>query len=201
MSRAILLGLSWVVIVGCIEPTSPRCGDLVCAVGQVCGPDETRCVFREQLIECEGLADLAPCNFGGAGTAVCYSGVCTRYGCGNGTLEAGEACDDGNAMSGDGCSADCSSNETCGNGIRDNAEACDDGNTASGDGCQANCALPTCGDGALDTGEACDDGNHVHGDGCNAQCMLLPLPLGLHTTGVVVLRLQLIVSLLPEPTL
>ena len=27
--------------------------------------------------------------------------------CGNGALEAGEACDDGGAISGDGCSADC----------------------------------------------------------------------------------------------
>ena len=37
--------------------------------------------------------------------------------CGNGLLEPGENCDDGNTVTGDGtCSADCSSNEKCGNG-------------------------------------------------------------------------------------
>lgn len=57
--------------------------------------------------------------------------------------EAGEVCDDGNTVGGDGCSADCRSNEECGNGIRDLAtgEACDDGNTLDGDGCPGDCAL------------------------------------------------------------
>ncbi|HEX7500126.1 MAG TPA: hypothetical protein VF524_07440, partial [Polyangia bacterium] len=31
--------------------------------------------------------------------------------CGNGRLESGEVCDDGNVVSGDGCSADCTSVE------------------------------------------------------------------------------------------
>ncbi|HCF58984.1 MAG TPA: hypothetical protein DFS52_13460, partial [Myxococcales bacterium] len=48
--------------------------------------------------------------------------------CGNGTVESGEACDDGNAVDGDGCSADCKSTEQCGNGFVDKGEVCDDGN-------------------------------------------------------------------------
>jgi cysteine-rich repeat protein len=50
-------------------------------------------------------------------------------------------------VSGDGCSADCRSNETCGNGVVDAAtgEGCDDGNLASGDGCTAACQVEACG--------------------------------------------------------
>ncbi len=95
--------------------------------------------------------------------------------CGNGQLETGEACDDGNTTAGDGCSADCRSNETCGNGIVDAAagEACDDGNTTAGDGCSADCrSNETCGNGIVDAaaGETCDDGNTTPQDGCSADC-------------------------------
>ena len=38
---------------------------------------------------------------------LCYNGKCVTSICGNGEIEEGEACDDGNAVSGDGCSADC----------------------------------------------------------------------------------------------
>ncbi|HZS42408.1 MAG TPA: DUF4215 domain-containing protein, partial [Polyangia bacterium] len=33
--------------------------------------------------------------------------VCIKDSCGDGVVEAGEVCDDGNTVSGDGCSADC----------------------------------------------------------------------------------------------
>src|SRR5581483_4963614 len=47
--------------------------------------------------------------------------------CGDGRKDSGEACDDGNNLDGDGCSADCKSNETCGNGTLDTkvGEVCD----------------------------------------------------------------------------
>src|SRR5262245_3089905 len=45
--------------------------------------------------------------------------VCIRGTCGNGDLDIGERCDDGNIIDGDGCSADCQSIEICGNGIID----------------------------------------------------------------------------------
>jgi cysteine-rich repeat protein len=61
--------------------------------------------------------------------------------CGNGGApEPGEQCDDGNAESGDGCSATCQI-EICGDAIVSGPEACDDGNTADGDGCDAACLL------------------------------------------------------------
>ncbi|MFH2006570.1 MAG: DUF4215 domain-containing protein [bacterium] len=106
---------------------------------------------------------------GGACSASCR----TKY-CGNGLVEApdGEVCDDGNTVSGDGCSADCRSDETCGNGHVDPlaGELCDDGNSDDTDDCTNNCTLPTCGDGVLDDGEVCDDGNNISGDGCNDRC-------------------------------
>ncbi len=89
--------------------------------------------------------------------------------CGNGIVEDGEACDDGNAVNGDGCDTNCTPT-ACGNGIVTVGEACDDGNTESGDGCRADCSLEVCGDGILDAGEACDDGNTENGDCCSATC-------------------------------
>jgi cysteine-rich repeat protein len=94
--------------------------------------------------------------------------------CANGTLEAGEQCDDGNTVAGDGCSPTCRL-EVCGNGILDPGEQCDDGNTTDGDGCSATCQRePRCGDGFVDAGEECDDGNTTSGDGCSATCALEP---------------------------
>jgi MYXO-CTERM domain-containing protein len=101
--------------------------------------------------------------------------VCATQ-CGDGILAGVEVCDDGNTNDGDGCSADCSSNESCGNNILDTAagEVCDDGNINDGDGCSANCRSDeTCGNNVTDTpvGEMCDDGNTFDGDGCSADCL------------------------------
>lgn len=106
--------------------------------------------------------------------------------CGNNILEFGETCDDGNTVSGDGCSSTCQSEIAivCGNGILEIGEQCDDGNTVSGDGCSATCqtevappppggggVIPLCGNGIREGSEQCDDGNNVNGDGCNAICL------------------------------
>ncbi len=95
--------------------------------------------------------------------------------CGDGTVDADEGCDDGNVVSGDGCSASCTVEALCGNGVLNAGETCDDGNAASGDGCSSRCRVePRCGDGSLDAGESCDDANTVSGDGCSALCELEP---------------------------
>ncbi len=134
------------VAAGCVEPSSVQCPG-----GLVC-PSGTTCAAKQ---------------------SVCIKGLC-----GNGIIDtaAGEVCDDGNIVDGDGCSADCTSNESCGNGIVDkaNGEVCDKGaDNASCDGCSADCKSDeTCGNGIVDTckGEVCDDGNNVSGDGCSADC-------------------------------
>lgn len=92
--------------------------------------------------------------------------------CGDGELDMGEGCDDGNTMSGDGCSATCEV-EFCGDGVVQGTEQCDDGNSTPGDGCSPTCTIektPCCGDGIVDMGEECDDGNTSGGDGCSATC-------------------------------
>ncbi|MEE9293479.1 MAG: DUF4215 domain-containing protein [Phycisphaerae bacterium] len=98
--------------------------------------------------------------------------------CGNGTVEAGEQCDDGNLDNGDGCAATCT--DECGDGIQDTdpsdaagyTEECDDSNTVGGDGCDENCISEICGNGVVQTaaGEACDDGNTAGDDGCSSTC-------------------------------
>ncbi len=90
--------------------------------------------------------------------------------CGNGVVDAGEECDDGNNLNGDGCSAVCVT-EFCGDGTMQGTEQCDDGNNVDGDGCSAACVLESCGDGVVQAPEQCDDGNNVDGDGCSAACV------------------------------
>ena len=91
--------------------------------------------------------------------------------CGDGIVDAGEACDDGNAMDGDGCSNMCTV-DVCGDGTVQDGESCDDGNQADGDGCSSACVAEVCGDGAKQPAEECDDGNQADGDGCSSTCTL-----------------------------
>jgi cysteine-rich repeat protein len=66
-------------------------------------------------------------------------------GCGDGIAQpaAGEQCDDGNTVSGDGCTDLCQIETTCGDGSAYilAGEQCDDGNTANGDGCSDVCKI------------------------------------------------------------
>ncbi|MEO5729012.1 MAG: DVUA0089 family protein, partial [Byssovorax sp.] len=80
--------------------------------------------------------------------------VCSTT-CGDGVKAGIEACDDGNVVAGDGCSATCTVQSgftcagtapsicttICGDGIKVGAEVCDDGNTVSGDCCSSACQL------------------------------------------------------------
>lgn len=97
--------------------------------------------------------------------------------CGDGfaDMPAGEQCDDGNIIDGDGCSSSCQREPMCGDGIVEAGESCDDGNNISGDGCSASCTTEAyCGDGILNDGEQCDDGNNVDFDGCSSECTVEP---------------------------
>jgi cysteine-rich repeat protein len=94
--------------------------------------------------------------------------------CGNGTVDPGEDCDDGNTSSGDGCSATCHWETTCGDGVQEGNEQCDDGNVAAGDGCSPSCRFEICGNAVVDPGEDCDDGNASAGDGCSPTCTREP---------------------------
>lgn len=96
--------------------------------------------------------------------------------CGDSAVDAIEGCDDGNTISGDGCSDSCAvetTNPVCGNAVREVSEACDDGNTTVGDGCSPACGLESnCGNGTVEAGEQCDDRNNASGDGCSSTCRI-----------------------------
>lgn len=165
------LTLALILLTGCVDAGTTKCGDLLCPPGLVCASTQEACVLPSQNDACDGLQEGDACTFS-AGAGFCNGGTCFDSRCANGILEGAEVCDDGNARSGDGCSADCMSDETCGNGIIDMVdERCDDGNLESGDGCQRDCQLPRCGDRSVDDGEACDDGNVIGGDGCSVRCL------------------------------
>ena len=83
--------------------------------------------------------------------------------CGNGVVDAGEECDDGNDDPHDRCNQ-CVV-PVCGDGNVEGDEECDDGNSTPFDGC-TDCRLAVCGDGVRDGREECDDGNEVALDGC-----------------------------------
>ncbi|MEE2788918.1 MAG: DUF4215 domain-containing protein [Myxococcota bacterium] len=100
--------------------------------------------------------------------------------CGDGEVQVGEACDDGNDVDTDGCLKTCQK-ARCGDGLirtdiadgEPGYEACDDGNDNDNDGCRNNCRIARCGDGAVHAEvEACDDGNGVETDGCLNNCQL-----------------------------
>lgn len=91
--------------------------------------------------------------------------------CGNGELEAGELCDDGNTEEDDGCAADCRSQDlefdcskagepcvdlvVCGDGQLQGDEQCDDGNTRDDDGCAGDCSVVEAGFVCPRPGKAC----------------------------------------------
>ena len=90
--------------------------------------------------------------------------------CGNGIVEDGEACDDGNDIDDDECSNDCQF-PNCGDGIVQDGEECDVGEETMF--CDGDCTYSVCGDGYHNMlSEECDDGNDSNEDGCVGPCLL-----------------------------
>ncbi|HCU23657.1 MAG TPA: hypothetical protein DF383_01470, partial [Deltaproteobacteria bacterium] len=109
-----------------------------------------------------------------------------------------EACDDGNAVAGDGCSSDCKTIETgftcdepgqpcrqvvCGDGKVEDTEVCDDGNTVAGDGCSADCqtieadfTCPPAGGACTPNSGSIIDGDISGGGGCSLSAAALASP-------------------------
>jgi cysteine-rich repeat protein len=162
-----------------IEPGFACAGDpLMPSLSLCAAPGNGRVEGAEQCDDgntvsgdgCSPLGQLEPGGFTcvspavttttGTGTGAAAAGaivpartVCTR--CGNLVVELGEQCDDGNTVSGDGCSATCTVEPgfSCGRAVGANSTLCQ-----------------RCGNGRIEGTESCDDGNIVPGDGCSRLC-------------------------------
>lgn len=156
-----------------VEPPAAICGD---GTRQAAGEDGIA-----------GNADDEECDDGTGNRweGLCLP-ICKKAACGDTYLyPAIEQCDDGNTVSGDGCTGTSGPIATwckkeasapppqCGNNVTTSPETCDDGNTINGDGCSSTCLVEpsVCGDGFLNLyTEECDDGDLYSGDGCSSLC-------------------------------
>lgn len=147
---------------------------------------------RPDAGRCEGAQDGTVCDTAGR---ICLDEQCVRGRCGDGFVSAGEECDDGNTLSGDGCEPTCQhtcdTDADCGAAdprcaavtcspehvcvstfVADNTSCALAG--ANVGRCRRGICVPaTCGDGVVDlaTGEECD--NDTEGDGCRPDCTLI----------------------------
>jgi len=100
-----------------------------------------------------------------------FACTCAPLVCGNGCVQGGEECDDGNLDNTDACTDVCLLN-VCGDGfLHLGVEQCDDGNLVDGDGCDSNCTPTGCGNGIVTAPEQCDDGNDDSCDACQNNCL------------------------------
>lgn len=94
-----------------------------------------------------------------------YDRLAPPYGCGDGVVDPGEQCDDGNTDSTDGCLSNCKL-ARCGDGIvQPGVEQCDDGNTRGQDGCSATCTVE-----AKAAVWSCDASYYDEGNKADAYC-------------------------------
>ncbi len=136
------------------------------------GFQTTTLTFTTGANQTSALLTFANPNASAPGNDLAFDSVSVRGAsvcappCGDGVLDAGEQCDDGNTVGGDGCTEEC---------VVEDGWGCD--------GEPSDCTF-LCGNGVYDAGEQCDDGNDVDGDGCSASCEIERLALALYSTGV-----------------
>ncbi len=126
---------------------------------------------HQKSVNCHNclVAVEAACNDDAANYDSCFSGAnppCENgvedtfgkcNGCGNGIVDPGEKCDDGNNQDGDGCNENCQ---------RECVGGCDDANPCTTDSCDGTTGLCQY---APNAGASCDDGNAcTSGDLCQA---------------------------------
>ncbi|MBI1826253.1 MAG: DUF4215 domain-containing protein [Planctomycetes bacterium] len=149
----------------------PGCNDANCCQ-KVCGPpnNDTFCCDTQWDAQCASEAQGSGC-------------VATQ--CGDGVVQGGEQCDDGNANDNDACTNACTI-ARCGDGIvQTGVEECDDGNLNNNDACTNSCVLARCGDGIVQSGvEQCDDSNANDNDACTNSCRVARCGDGIVESGI-----------------
>lgn len=169
MNKNLSILLCFTVLLGCafaIEfnggALCGHCGNnqLEVSVGETCDDGNT--------------ADLDGCNSQcqiEVGYTCVVSGlrsVCTLItvnpSCGNNVRNPNEECDDGNRVSGDGCTSNC---------FVEPGHRCVDPSASEPDKCTYE-NINACGNGILELNnhETCDDGNRNPGDGCGVHCVV-----------------------------
>ena len=136
------------------------CDDMNPCTDDTCRADST----------CGNAPNTAMCMLAGT-QAMCVGGVCP-LGCGNGVIGVDETCDDGNAISGDGCERDCTPtctmDEQCEDGIACNGVATCGPVGTPGPGarrCVPGTPTACADDGDRCTTERCEDGVGCVSDG------------------------------------
>ena len=99
--------------------------DQDCSDGEPCNGNEA-CSAENRCVAGTPLPDGTLCSSSSVAWGICRGFACVPHGCGNGEVDGGEECDDGNDIGGDGCENDCTYSCT-----RD--EACRDSNICNGE--------------------------------------------------------------------
>jgi cysteine-rich repeat protein len=119
---------------GCADPATCA-GNSVDLIGAGLGPERIKLQSYPPgtyyLIVDSALSSGTPGQCGAYDLAI--TGHLSEF-CGNGIVEAGEVCDDGNNIDSDCCSADCKSQKPAGATCRDVAAPCDVGEVCDGSG-------------------------------------------------------------------
>lgn len=152
------------VLGGCIDSNATTCPAITCPEGALCATrtitDEVVpvCATQSQLDACTDHAAGDTCSLAAAGDGTCHDGLCWPTICGNGVVDNGEVCDDGNTRDSvdgvpDSCASNCRSTQVCGNGVVEpiNSEECDTGDAIQHDGCSSGCRIEVPRFGTLDS--------------------------------------------------
>ncbi|HWB73370.1 MAG TPA: DUF4215 domain-containing protein [Nannocystaceae bacterium] len=158
MQRSAALGLGFaLVLVACGDETTPATDE-----SESSGSAETTgtppSTDTSGNVDASSSADES--SEAEASSSADESSEGATFECGNGVLDPGEVCDDGNDDETDECTTSCIT-PGCGDGIVQQAafgETCDDGNHENFDECPSDCILAECGDGVREGTEGCDDG-------------------------------------------